>query len=61
MTQASFHTVELTEPEICMIIEVLKSDCISSTFNEQDFEDVELMEFYHHRAKVLHVLKGLPQ
>ena len=61
MTRTSFHTIALTEPEICMMIEVLKSDCVTSTFDEQDFEDVELMEYYHHRAKVLQMLKELPQ
>jgi tRNA(Ser,Leu) C12 N-acetylase TAN1 len=61
MKRENFHTVDLTEPEICMMIEVLKSDCITSTFSEQDFEDVESMEYYHHRAKVLQMLRGLPQ
>lgn len=61
MTRENFHTVDLTEPEICMIIEILQADCLSSSWNEHDFEDVELMEFHFNRAKVLQMLKGLPQ
>ena len=64
MTRENFHTVDLTEPEICMIIEALQADVIATEnkqLTERDFLDVELMEFYHSRAKVLQMLKGLPQ
>jgi|TARA_R110000744_G_scaffold140817_1_gene252119 hypothetical protein len=64
MAQSSFHTVDLTEPEVSTIIESLHADVIATEnrqLTERDLLDVELMEFYHNRAKVLQMLKGLAQ
>ena len=45
--------LELYTSELLMLKDVLKSDMDSSGWSEVDYDDVDLMQYYLDRAKVL--------
>ena len=54
-------TIEITEPQISTLIEVLERDCQSSCCDELDYTDTDHMEFLYTRATILQRLQQLPR
>tara|TARA_R100000951_G_scaffold24386_1_gene20587 strand:- start:506 stop:679 length:174 start_codon:yes stop_codon:yes gene_type:complete len=49
--------LELYMSELLVLKEVLEADVESSGWSEVDYSDVELMQYYLHRAKLLEKIK----
>ena len=49
--------LELYMSELLVLKEVLEADVESSGWSEVDYSDVELMQYYLHRAKMLEKIK----
>lgn len=54
-------TLDLIEPEISALIDILKDDCEQSNWGDIDFTDADYMEFLAIRANLLKRLQALPQ
>ena len=52
-------TIELNEPQISTLIEILESDCQNSCCDELDYTDTDHMEFLAMRANLLAMLKSV--
>ena len=51
--------LELYTSELLMIKDVLEGDIQTTSFGDVDYADVDLMQFYLDRAKVLEKIKGI--
>ena len=51
--------LELYTSELLMLKDVIESDMETSSWGEVDFDEVELMQYYLDRAKVLVKVKEL--
>jgi|TARA_R110000764_G_scaffold131309_1_gene219175 hypothetical protein len=52
-------SLEINYTELKLLIEVVHSDIQMSSFDELDFEDAELMQYYVDRATVLQKMNRL--
>lgn len=53
------HEIEMTEPQVAMLVTLLKDDIEASSWNECDYSDTDHMGYLKDRADVLQMLKGL--
>lgn len=51
--------LELYTSELLMLKDVIEGDIETTSWGEVDYADVEVMQFYLDRAKVLEKLKGI--
>ena len=51
--------LELYASELLMLKELLKSDMEQTSWSEVEYDDVDLMQYYLDRAKVLVKVQGL--
>jgi len=51
--------LELYTSELLMLKELLKSDMEQTSWSEVEYDDVDLMQYYLDRAKVLVKVQGL--
>ena len=52
-------TINLTEPQLCALIDIIKDDCESSGWSDIDYTDAEHMGFLAMRASILQMLQEL--
>lgn len=60
-TKETVHEIELTEPQVAMLVTILLDDMQDSAWNENDYRDTEYMGYLKDRADVYQMLKGLPE
>ena len=51
--------LELYTSELLMLKDVIEGDIETTSWGEVDYADVDIMQFYLDRAKVLEKLKGI--
>ena len=51
--------LELYTSELLMLKDIIEGDMETTSWGEVDYADVDIMQFYLDRAKVLEKLKGI--